>query len=195
MSFQIQEQKQTLRKEMLKLRRNMTVEQRFAADEKIMQGVCSHPLYQKCRQVFAYVSMPHEINTYPLLERILKDGKQLGLPVCDTKKHEMQFYRLDALAELQDGAYHIPVPPISEERLMTANQDTLMIVPMLAYDSEGYRLGAGGGYYDRFLSSCQLHTIGICYAECRQEHLPHDAYDKTLLFCVTEQVTEDFYVR
>ena len=105
----------------------------------------------------------------------------------------MQFYRLDALSELRAGAYRIPAPPVSADRLLVPSAETLMIVPMLAFDAAGYRLGAGGGYYDRYLAAHQVQTIGICYADCRMTQLPHDNYDRKLMCCVTEQKTEDFY--
>ena len=79
-----------------------------------------------------------------------------------------------------------------EDRVLLPDADTLMIVPMLAYDAAGYRLGAGGGYYDRYLAKYKIKTLGICYAECRQTQLPHDEYDQKLQSCVTEQKTEEF---
>lgn len=186
-------QKKLLRAAMMSQRHAMSVAFRREADRAIAEAVLRHPAYQTASQIFAYVSMPHEVGTRAILEAVLADGKALGLPVCDTETSGMQFYRLDALSELKAGAYRIPVPPVSAERLLMPAEDTLVIVPMLAYDAEGYRLGAGGGYYDRFLAANPVRTVGICYADCRMTQLPHDMYDRKLECCVTEQKTEDFY--
>ena len=186
-------QKKLLRAAMMSQRHAISVAFRREADRAIAEAVLRHPAYQTASQIFAYVSMPHEVGTRAILEAVLADGKALGLPVCDTETCSMQFYRQDALSELKAGAYRIPVPPVSAERLLMPAEDTLVIVPMLAYDAEGYRLGAGGGYYDRFLAANPVRTVGICYADCRMTQLPHDMYDRKLECCVTEQKTEDFY--
>lgn len=186
-------EKKTLRSELFQARAAMSFESRQAADRIITEKILQHPAYRQAKQIFCYVSMPHEVSTRALLSAVLKDGKLLGLPVCDTETCTMTFYRLDALSELQAGAYRIPVPPVSEERILLPDADTLMIVPMLSFDADGYRLGAGGGYYDRYLGQYEIRTLGICYADCRRTQLPHDANDRRLESCITEQKTEDFY--
>lgn len=193
MSLDITAEKKALRRSMFQLRAEMSFDSRRSAERVITETVLQHPAYQQARQIFCYVSMPHEVGTKTLLSSALQDGKILGLPVCEPKSCTMTFYRLNALSELQTGAFRIPIPPVSQDRILTPDADTLMIVPMLAYDAEGYRLGAGGGYYDRYLERYQIRTLGICYADCRQTQLPHDAFDRRLDCCVTEQKTEDFY--
>ncbi|MBR3267555.1 MAG: 5-formyltetrahydrofolate cyclo-ligase [Oscillospiraceae bacterium] len=188
-------QKKALRAEILGKRREMPAERREAADASITAQILEHPDFIRAKTVFAYVSMPHEVRTRELLCRILAAGKVLGLPVCDAGTHTLTFYRLDSCDELTEGKYRIPVPPVSEERLLTPDADTLVLVPMLAFDDDGYRLGAGGGYYDRFLAAyghC-VRIIGICYAENRIAHLPHDAYDQKIPCCITEQKQEERY--
>ena len=192
---EIRQQKKILRAEMMALRRDMPFGERAEADRDIAETVLISPEYKAAKQVFAYLSMPHEVGTRELIARMLKDGKTVGLPVCDIQTHTMRFYRLDAMEELVSGAYRIPVPPVSPDRLLHPSEDTLMLVPLLACDDEGYRLGAGGGYYDRFLAAHKVMTVGICYAACRKTRLPHDEYDRKIQCCVTEQKREDFYGR
>lgn len=193
MNGTLKDQKKELRRQLLEQRAEMSFEKRTEADRIITENVLRHPAFQAAETVFCYVSMPHEVSTRALLEAILQAGKTLGLPVCDAMANRMDFYRIDALRELRSGAYRIPAPPVSEDRLLLPDERTLMILPMLSFDAEGYRLGAGGGYYDRYLAKNQIQTLGICYADCRQTQLPHDAYDQKLMCCVTEQKTEDFY--
>ena len=186
-------QKKELRAAVMQQRKAMSLAFRREADRLIAEALLRHPAYRAAKQVFAYVSMPHEVGTRAILEAVLDDGKTLGLPVCTPETSGMQFYRLDALSELGAGAYRIPVPPASVDRLLEPSAETLMIVPMLAFDEAGYRLGAGGGYYDRYLAAHSVQAVRICYADCRMTQLPHDNYDRKLLCCVTEQKTEDFY--
>ena len=186
-------EKKELRTAVMHQRRAMSLAFRKEADRLIAEAVLRHPACKAAKQVFCYVSMPHEVGTRAILAAVLAEGKTLGLPVCTPETSEMQFYRLDALSELRAGAYRIPAPPVSADRLLVPSAETLIIVPMLAFDADGYRLGAGGGYYDRYLAAHQVQTIGICYADCRMTQLPHDNYDRKLMCCVTEQKTEDFY--
>ena len=185
-------EKQTLRREMLRLRKEMPAAQRKAADDAIAERVLADAAFARAEQILLYVSMPHEVGTERLLRACLSAGKNLGLPVCDPDTHTMQFYRLGDLTELRAGAYRIPVPPQSAERLLTPGRNTLMLVPMLAFDGAGYRLGAGGGYYDRFLAAYPVQNAGLCYAACRVGALPHDRFDIQLERCITEQTTEEF---
>lgn len=180
-------EKKLLRQEFLAARKDMPFDERAAADAEILRRLTEEHVYRSAKQVFAYVSMPHEVGTRELLTQILADGKTLGLPVCTPTDHTLTFYRLDAPDELCSGAYRIPVPPVSPERRLTADADTLIIVPMLAFDSEGCRLGAGGGYYDRLLAGVSCTAVGICYDSFQREHLPHDTFDRKLNRCITEK--------
>lgn len=186
-------QKQALRTEMIRRRKEMSFAGREAADAAITAAVCAHPLFAAADKVFAYVSLPHEVGTGALLRACLASGRLLGLPVCTPQTRAMHFYRLDAEDELQSGAYRIPVPPQSPDRLLTADSRTLVIVPMFAFDGAGYRLGAGGGYYDRWLAAYPVPAIGICYENGRTETLPRGQYDCALRYLITEQKSEDYY--
>ena len=189
----IREQKRTLRTEMIRRRKEMPFSERAQADAAIAAAVLSHPLFAAADKVFAYVSLPHEVSTDALLRACLSSGKTLGLPVCVPETRQMIFYRLDSPDELQSGAYRIPVPPQSADRVLTADGSTLVIVPMFAFDGGGYRLGAGGGYYDRWLAANPVSAIGICYENGRTETLPRGQYDCALRYLITEQKSEDYY--
>lgn len=189
----LSEQKRALRAEMIRRRREMPLPARAAADAAITAAVLAHPLFASAMQVFCYVSMPHEVSTEALIRACLSSGRTLGLPVCDPAKRQMTFYRLDDPAELTEGAYRIPVPPQTADRVLTADADTLVIVPMFAFDGDGFRLGQGGGYYDRWLSRNPVPALGICYENGRTETLPHGQYDRALRYLITEHKSEDYY--
>ena len=189
----LREQKRALREEMIRRRREMPRSVRERADAAITAAVLSHPLFAAAEQVFAYVSLPHEVGTAEIIRACLSSGKTLGLPVCTPETREMTFFRLDSRDELQSGAYRIPVPPQSADRVRKPDGKTLVIVPMFAFDGEGYRLGAGGGYYDRWLAANPVSAIGICYENGRTETLPHGQYDCALRYLITEQKSEDYY--
>jgi len=185
--------KKALRTEIMQFRRSFPADAKAKADAAIAEAVLQQAEFQSAEQVFAYVAMPHEVGTKAILQGILEQGKVLGLPVCDAASHTLTFYRLDSPEELQTGMYRIPVPPTEPDRILIPDKTTLVLVPMLAIDHAGYRLGAGGGYYDRFLAAYGniINTLGICYAENCLAELPHDQYDQRILSCITEQKREE----
>lgn len=178
-------EKKALRAQMMQRRKEMSGEERGAADRAICEAVIADPVFQEAKQVFLYVSMPHEVDTAPLMRYCLEHGKTLALPIC-AARNQMGFYQLRAMEELRPGQYRIPIPPIAKDRRCIADHHTAVIVPMLAFDDAGYRLGAGGGYYDRWLAQHLVHTLGICYENGRMQAIPHDKYDQKIDRVITE---------
>lgn len=190
----ITEEKKAIRQEMMRRRAAMPFDVHAEADAAICANVLASDAFQRAKTVFLYVAMPHEVGTKALMQACLDTGRTLALPVCNTVAHTMIFYRLEAMDELRAGAYRIPIPPVAEDRICIPDAETLMLLPMMAYDKEGYRLGAGGGYYDRYLAQYPaLQTLGLCYAECTVDALPRDAYDRTMIALATENGMEDFH--
>lgn len=186
--------KKRIRQQMLRIRKNMPAEMRKAADAAITQGVLQHPDFLAAKQIFAYVALPYEVPTREIIEKALEMGKIVALPVCSVGTHTLTFYRLHSMDELRVGEYRIPIPPVTEEGICQPDEETLMILPMTAFDKQGYRLGAGGGYYDRYLAAHPaLKNLGVCYAECSLGEMPRDAFDRRMQACVTEQRTEEFH--
>ena len=128
-----------------------------ASDNAIQSHLMDSALYQSSERVFLYYSTRREVGTHRVLEDALRQGKCIALPVT-APEGEMVFRRYTG--SLRRGIYLIP-EPVSGEVLEPLPGD-LMIVPGLAFDKQGYRLGQCGGYYDRFLSRYDVIKIGLC---------------------------------
>ena len=119
----------------------------------------------------------------------------LGITCCFPRieNGDMIFYDCKSLAdsEFERSPMGIKEPLASGKRADPESID-VVVLPAVAYNEEGARLGMGGGYYDRYLAKYPVKTVGICYAECRRTQLPHDAFDIKMNCCVTEQKTEEF---
>ena len=138
--------------------------------------------------VLAYASSPIEVDTYRFIEYTLRKVQKLALPVCREGTNEMDFYRIETTDCLVPGKYkgiYEPDPSRCQKCKITDN--TVCIVPGLSFDKNGYRLGYGKGYYDRFLSENTVLTIGLCYEECVSESLPFEKHDKCVSVLVTEK--------
>lgn len=156
-------------------------------DKTILNRVCELRQYKSSKQVFTYVSKDIEVDTIALIEKALKDGKKVGVPRCVTKERLMDFYYINSLNQLEEGAFGV-LEPIPEKCSKVVDfSKGFCIVPGLSFDSEGYRLGYGKGYYDRFLAKFGGVTVGICYSNCMRWKLPHGYFDKPVNFIITEK--------
>ena len=184
----VEAQKQSLRRYFRQLRRALDPAQKDAWDSDMMAAVLAHPAYHSAQTLLVYVALPGEIDTSLLVERALADGKTVAAPRCTAGTRDMLFYCFESRAKLCPGSYGIYEPAADETRRVTDFTRALCVVPGLSFDEEGYRLGYGGGYYDRFLAGVpQVVTMGLCYDAHRSKALPRGEYDKACDYVLTEK--------
>jgi len=181
--------KRALRKHMLQARGAVDATRRDAWSRAAAAHLLAHPTYAAAATVMAFASMGAECNTWPLLARILADGKRLLLPRCRPRAagfDAVAVADLDAdlvpgpLPGMRDPAPHLPVhaPP-----------PDLVIVPGLAFDRAHRRLGYGKGMYDAFLThhAPKAVTVGLGFALQLVDRVPTAAHDVPLTHVLTEQ--------
>lgn len=178
--------KMRLRAQYRAIRTGMTAEFKAHCDNRIAARVQRLWQYRNARQLLVYVSTPIEVDTRALITQALADGKRVAVPRCIPDTRQMAFYYIHSLEELSPGSFGVDEPQPSSERLITDFSEGLCIVPAFCYDFDGYRLGYGKGYYDRFLPQFGGHLIGICYSSCVRRQLPHGRYDRPVELIVTE---------
>lgn len=133
-----------------------------------------------------------EISTVPLLTALVEQGHAVGLPVMQGRGKPLRFRRWTPGAALVPGPFSIPVPEDSAESVVPS----LVIVPLLAFDSAGYRLGYGGGYYDRTLAELRgagsVLAVGIAFAAQEVAAVPRESFDQPLDWIVTDDGARAF---
>lgn len=179
-------EKNSLRIAYKKLRNDMDSDCKKASDAKISQRVAELAEYENSGSVLVYVSSPIEVDTYAIIEHSFKDRKKVLVPKCVLNTNLMEFYEIRSLDDLEKGAFGIMEPCDKCEKIKSFDDKTCCIVPALAYDKRGYRLGFGKGFYDRFLEGYKGKKIGLCYSSCVVDELPTDTYDKTVDYIVTD---------
>ncbi len=122
---------------------------------------------------------------------LLDEGKQVAAPHCVPGTRKMAFYWFKGPDDLIKGSFGLWEPDPNRCVLATADETTLCLVPGLAFDRDGYRLGFGKGYYDRFLPTFPGHTVGLCYEECLLGQVPRAPWDQHVdqLIIDTQEVT------
>ena len=155
----------------------------------ISLGVCAHLAdaaeYRGADSVFCFVGHGAEIDTRPFLERALRDGKALYVPRC-RGNGLMEAVRIGDLDCLKPGMFGIPEPD-GDLPAADGSGIALAVAPCLAADAEGYRLGRGGGYYDRFLASFKGTAILLCPEKMLLPRVPRDAWDVKCARVITER--------
>ena len=185
----INESKRRLREHYKAVRASGSGEDRRQADRRITAYLTERPEYKKARLVLTYVSAGQEPDTLELIAMALAQGKEVACPLCHKPTHTMTFHKISSLGQLTPGAYGICEPPADAPSAQPEEmQHSVCIVPGLAFDSCGGRLGYGGGYYDRFLAGYSGVSIGLCREEtCSAQPLPRDEYDIPVDIVVTDR--------
>ena len=157
------------------------------AGERLRESFLSALSLPPAQVVAGYWPMPEEIDVRPLMTHLHLSGHVLVLPVVVGRGQPLIFRQWRPSIALDPGVYGIPVPGAEAPELTPG----VLLVPLLAFDDEGRRLGYGAGYYDRTLAALRaggdILAIGAAYAAQRMDSLPEDASDQRLDWVVTEE--------
>ena len=163
--------KQELRQLIRQRKQQHSVDESVAVTARLKQD----PHYSRARTLLLYSALPDEVQTQPLLDELLSQGKTILLPrvVSDT---DMELRCYTGLNDLQPGSYHI-MEPVGQ-RFTDYKKIEVAVIPGMAFDREGHRLGRGKGYYDRFLTLIpDVYKIGMCFPWQLADHVPCDEHD------------------
>ena len=164
-----------LRAQYMDARRRMDSAEKAWYDHQIARAALDFIRYRNVKTLFAYASMPHEVDTWEILANAWADQRAVALPRC-AENGRMEFFLVESRADLTEGAWGISepndfCPPV------VPDGDDLCLVPGLAFDRRGFRLGHGGGFYDRWLARYPISALGLCYPGFRPEKLPTEPFD------------------
>lgn len=181
----VEEEKRKLRAEIRHLVYRLMSVERHDSDRAITCNVLASEAYQNASCVFAYYGVRNEIDTRPLLFRILTDGKRLLLPRVKRDRY-MEAVEIRSLAELEEDFYGIMSPPPSAPAV-NKEEIPLILVPCLAATREGFRLGQGGGYYDSYLSDYKGTSLLLVRERFVLPTIPLEPHDVPCTGLITEQ--------
>ena len=179
--------KKKIRKEMIRLLENIPADAKKASDEGIISRLLAMPEYMDSRCVFVYHGVDWEIDTRPVILHALEHGKKVALPLC-FKDGVMEARRITSLEELVPGRYKgIPEQPGCAPFVERTEID-FAVVPCVCADRKCFRLGHGGGYYDRFLKDRSFFAAALCRSTALMEAVPADEFDVRCDCVVTESM-------
>ena len=165
--------KSELRKQVLHEMKAIPRTQKVTMDLALTDQFLKHPSYQEAKVIATYLSFPHEFQTQELIEQALKDGKKVLIPKTYPKgRMEFVVYDPKQLAKTSFGL----LEPQGDLEVVEPSQIDLIHVPGLAFTTEGYRIGYGGGYYDRYLENFAGHTMSTIYP-CQIQNFNSEDHD------------------
>lgn len=161
-----------------------------AAAAAVRDRILALDAVRNASRVSVFWSMGSELDTRPLMQTLADRGTVVGLPVVVAKATPLVFRRWRPGMAMVPAVHDIPVPPEDAEVVVPE----VLIVPLLAFDRQGYRVGYGGGFYDRTLAALRERNgattaIGFAFAAQEVEAVPRDAFDQRLDLIVTEAET------
>lgn len=149
------------------------------------------PAFQNARTIGITISTEIEWDTYTIIEKAWREGKIIASPKCVVKTREMYYYAWNHQKQIQTGYAGIKEPiPQKTKRILHSDID-LLIVPGVVFDTDGYRIGYGGGYYDRMLADYSGATISLCSERQLIQQIPRESYDLSVEQIITEERTID----
>ena len=166
--------KKALRAEIRAKKRAMTETEIEAASRRLGELFADCEEYRQAKTIYGYLPYNQEVRTIPMLERALTEGKQVAVPKVygDT----MKFIYLTDLNRVEKGYAGIPEP--MDDEPIADDPTALVLMPGLAFDREGHRIGYGGGFYDKFLAEEPNHpTVALCYQFQMLEKLETEEFD------------------
>ena len=155
-------------------------------DRRITDRLIASRQYDACKTVLIYASTPIEVDTFAIIDHALASGRRVALPRCIKGTRDMAFHFIEDVSQLSPGSFGV-LEPAESLPVCQPDRNSLVVVPALALDSFGYRLGYGGGYYDRYLSRCGCESIGICYSENYRFRIYHGRFDVPLKAVLTDK--------
>ena len=181
----IRQYKRELRQRYRMIRENMDSQRKQADDDKILENLLRLPEYQAASALLCFVSTPIEVETRGIITRAFRDKKTVAVPKCLDRKGNMDFFIIKSLDELVSGEFALMEPDIANAPRFSQFDGSICILPAFAFDPEGYRLGFGKGYYDRFLRRYTGVKAGVCYNSCMASRLPRGRYDEAADYIIT----------
>ncbi|NLM84488.1 MAG: 5-formyltetrahydrofolate cyclo-ligase [Clostridiales bacterium] len=182
----MKEIKKQLRREIREKINSLPAEYIEESDAGIAARVCSLPEFINAKTIFTFYSIGREPDTHRIIRRALEMGKTVSLPVC-FKGGIMEARAIKDIGELRPSQMMGLMEPLDSKIVIAPEEIDFIVVPALAYDEEGYRVGYGGGYYDRFLVRTKAYTVGITREALMMDAVPREAHDIPVQCIVTEK--------
>ncbi|MGD6991415.1 5-formyltetrahydrofolate cyclo-ligase [Sutcliffiella horikoshii] len=188
-------EKSVLREEMKKILGEIDGSSYAAKSKAIHDKLFASKEWQHAQAIGVTISRFPEVDTEAIIMRAWEEEKRVAVPKCFPSTKSMEFYFLENFNQLETVYFGLKEPILSEVELCPKNMLELVLVPGLIFDEKGYRIGFGGGYYDRFLVNYMGSKVSLAFSQQLVKNVPTDHYDIPVHKIVTNEVVYDCIIR
>lgn len=181
--------KKSLRKKVLEKRSKLSKEDIIQYSKIIAEKLYEMDYYKNAKRLMAFISFKDEIHTHDIIKTSINRGKSIVVPITLSETKELKVSELHDFSELEVGFYDILTPKQEFIRFVDPNTIDLILMPGVAFAKDGYRVGYGGGYYDRFLAKLDKKVMKIALAFDLQvvDTVPVESFDIPVDMIITEK--------
>lgn len=153
----------------------------------IAQTLFKDPDWIGANTIGITISNPPEVDTYQIIRKAWELGKTVVAPKCNPTDKTLQFRKLETFSQLESVFYGLYEPNEDNTKVISGQEIDLLLVPGLSFNSRGFRLGFGGGYYDRFLQQYQGKTVSLAFSIQVVEGIPVEEHDLPVAKIITNK--------
>ncbi|MBM7597960.1 5-formyltetrahydrofolate cyclo-ligase [Virgibacillus halotolerans] len=177
--------KQNLRQTTIQKVKELTTKEKQQIEESLINQLVSSTLWQQANTIGVTMSQGFEWDTKAIIERAWEQDKTVCVPKCEPQQKKLTFYQLDTYDQLEVVYYKLLEPKPDPKKQMDKKAIDLLIVPGILFDQQGYRIGFGGGYYDRFLIDFPNQTVSLVSAIQLVDKVPSESFDIPVQHLIT----------
>lgn len=177
--------KKSVRNHILEIRDNISKEDKVYLDGRLKNRVLSLDIIREAPVVFAYVSFKSEVDTHQIIESLISRGQRVAVPKI--QDGVMMFYEIHSMDDLESGTMGILEPIVCEDEIVPQMHDVIL-VPGVVFDKRLYRIGYGGGFYDKYMAVHKnIKTVGLAYDIQIVDSIAIEPWDRGVDIILTEK--------
>lgn len=178
--------KKELRNDIIQRLNTLSDDERGKIEKELAANLVTSDGWKQAEAIGITISHGIEWNTKPIIETAWQEGKTVCAPKCLPEERQMDFYAFNRYDQLEKVYYQLWEPKPEETEKLTKRNIDLLVVPGLLFDRDGYRIGFGGGYYDRFLTDFPNRKLALASSKQIVEKLPTEPFDIPVDAIITE---------
>ncbi|MDQ0231983.1 5-formyltetrahydrofolate cyclo-ligase [Metabacillus malikii] len=179
--------KSEVRRKMKDNLNSLTEETYRCYSERIHSQLFLTNCWKHAKTIATTISFGKEVDTTDIIKKAWKENKQVAVPKCIPGSHTMEFRLINSFGQIEPGYHNISEPVQDETRAISRSEIDLMVVPGVCFDRRGYRVGYGGGYYDRYLRNFNHHVVALAFSIQVVETVPFEEHDVPVPYIITEE--------
>lgn len=169
--------KKALRLEVMAKLKRLTADEKHEIEKRMTEQLIQSDVWQDAKTIGITIANGLEWDTQAIIETGWRQGKIMCVPKCEPSSKKLSFYRFYDYNQLEVVYYHLREPKPDERERVGKSELDLLVVPGVVFDARGFRIGFGGGYYDRFLQNHTFQTISLVHSLQMIDEIPEESFD------------------